>query len=166
MFRKQNKYTEEWELYEKGKEYHHAIGLYDHVNTNERFYRGDQWEGVQSGGLPTPVFNLFRRIIDFFVSTVQSGAVKLRFSAETPSASEEARDSDMTDKLGRIVDFRWDKQKMDTLLANALRDAAVTGDAVCYTYWDPAVKTGQAFTGDFVSVLVDNTNVFFGNPNS
>ena len=72
MFRKNNHYTEEWELYEKGKEYHHSIGLYDNVNTNERFYRGDQWEGVQSGGLPTPVFNLFRRIIDFFVSTVLS----------------------------------------------------------------------------------------------
>lgn len=165
MFRKNNKYTEEWELYEKGKEYHHSIGLYDHVNTNERFYRGDQWEGVQSGGLPTPVFNLFRRIIDFFVSTVQSGAVKMRFSAETPTASGEST-SDITDKLCRIVDFRWDKQKMDTLLSNALRDAAVTGDAVCYTYWDPAVRTGQAYTGDFVSVLVDNTNVFFGNPNS
>ncbi|MBQ3003510.1 MAG: hypothetical protein IJD82_07245, partial [Clostridia bacterium] len=90
MFRKNNHYTEEWELYEKGKEYHHSIGLYDNVNTNERFYRGDQWEGVQSGGLPTPVFNLFRRIIDFFVSTVQSGAVKMRFSAETPSASGES----------------------------------------------------------------------------
>lgn len=166
MFRKQNNYTEEWELYEKGKEYHHSIGLYDNVNTNERFYRGDQWEGVQSGGLPTPVFNLFRRIIDFFVSTVQSGAVRMRFAAETPAAAGAESASDITDKLNRIADFRWDKQKMDTLLANALRDAAVTGDAVCYTYWDPAVKTGQAFTGDFVSVLVDNTNVFFGNPNS
>ena len=167
MFRKQNKFTEEWELYEKGKEYHHSIGLYDRVNTNERFYRGDQWEGVQSNGLPTPVFNLFRRIIDFFVSTVQSGAVKMRFSADSPTAGKEGKsESEMTERLNRIVDFRWDKQKMDTLLANALRDAAVTGDAVCYTYWDPAVRTGQAYTGDFVSVLVDNTNVFFGNPNS
>lgn len=167
MFRKQKNYTEEWQLYEKGKEYHYSIGLYDNVNTNERFYRGDQWEGVQSGGLPTPVFNLFRRIIDFFVSTVQSGAVKMRFTAETPTASGDGNaESETTDKLCRIVDFRWDRQKMDTLLANALRDAAVTGDAVCYTYWDPAVRTGQAYTGDFVSVLVDNTNVFFGNPNS
>ena len=51
MFRKQKPYTEEWQLYEQGKEYHYSIGLYDKVNTNERFYRGDQWEGVQSGGL-------------------------------------------------------------------------------------------------------------------
>lgn len=167
MFRKQKTFTEEWQLYEKGKEYHHSIGLYDHVNTNERFYRGDQWEGVQSGGLPTPVFNIFRRIIDFFTSTVLSGAVRLRFSSETPVSSASGKsEADTTEKLNRIADFRWDKQKMNALLANALRDAAITGDAVCYTYWDPSVRTGQPYTGDFVSLLVDNTNVFFGNPNS
>ena len=167
MFRKQKPYTEEWQLYEKGKEYHYSIGLYDKVNTNERFYRGDQWDGIQAGGLPTPVFNIFRRIIDFFTSSVLAGAVKLRFSSEMPAADQNGKTaSDTTEKLNRIADFRWDKQKMDTLLANALRDAAITGDAVCYTYWDPSVRTGQPYTGDFVSVLVDNTNVFFGNPNS
>ena len=167
MFRKQKPFTEEWQLYEKGKEYHYSIGLYDKVNTNERFYRGDQWEGIQAGGLPTPVFNIFRRIIDFFTSSVLSGAVKLRYGAEMPTRSKSGQtESDTMEKLNRIAEFRWDKQKMDTLLANALRDAAVSGDAVCYTYWDPAVPTGQAYTGDFVSVLMDNTNVFFGNPNS
>ena len=167
MFRKQKPYTEEWQLYEQGKEYHYSIGLYDKVNTNERFYRGDQWEGVQSGGLPTPVFNIFRRIIDFFTSSVLAGAVKLRFSADTPGETRDGKaETRATEKLNRIADFRWDKQKMDALLASALRDAAITGDAVCYTYWDPSVRTGQPYTGDFVSVLVDNTNVFFGNPNS
>ncbi len=169
MFRKQQPYTEEWELYEKGKEYHYSIGLYDHVNTNERFYRGDQWEGVRSGGLPTPVFNLFRRIIDYFVSTVMSGSVSMRYSLESPpkeTVSELAQRAETTDKLNRIAEFRWETQKMDTMMANALREAAITGDAVCYTYWDPSVRTGQPYTGDFVSVLVDNTNVFFGNPNS
>ena len=167
MFRKQKPYTEEWQLYEQGKEYHYSIGLYDKVNTNERFYRGDQWEGIQSGGLPTPVFNIFRRIIDFFTSSVLAGAVKLRFSADTPGETRDGKaESRTTEKLNRIADFRWDKQKMDALLASALRDAAITGDAVCYTYWDPSVRTGQPYTGDFVSVLVDNTNVFFGNPNS
>ena len=31
---------------------------------------------------------------------------------------------------------------------------------------NPTIKTGQSFTGDFRTVLLDNTNVFFGNPNS
>lgn len=164
MFKKKSPCTEEWQLYEQGKEYHYSIGLYDRVNTNERFYRGDQWDGVQSGGLPTPVFNLFRRIIDYFTSTVLSGAVRMRFTPDMPSGDPVA-DADAADRLNQITDYRWEKQKMDTLLANALRDAAISGDAVCYTYWDPTVKTGQAYTGDFVSTLIDNTNVFFGDPN-
>lgn len=168
MFNKKTPCTEEWQLYEQGKEYHHSIGLYHRVNTNERFYRGDQWDGVQSGGLPTPVFNLFRRIIDYFTSTVLSGAVRMRFSPDMPSGNaEKAAEAaaDAAEKLNKITEYRWEKQKMDALLANALRDAAVSGDAICYTYWDPSVRTGQAYTGDFVSTLIDNTNVFFGDPN-
>lgn len=164
MFRKKEAYTEEWKLYEQGREYHHSIGLYDRVNENERFYRGDQWEGVQSGGLPTPVFNLFRRIIDYFTSTVLSSAVRMRYSPEYPIGSAET-ETRIIDRLNRLVESRWEKQKMDNLLASALHDAAISGDAVCYTYWDPSVSTGQPYTGDFVSVLIDNTNVFFGNPN-
>ncbi len=163
---RQKSFTEEWKLYEKGKEYHDSIGLYEHVNLNERFYRGDQWNGVPSGGLPTPVFNLFRRIIDYFISTVLSGAVQMRFTSDSPSTLGGRSGEEAAEMLNRITEYRWEKQKMDTLIAAALRDAAITGDAVCYTYWDPAVRTGQAYTGDFVSVLVDNTNVFFGNPNS
>lgn len=169
MFHKKTPCTEEWQLYEQGKEYHHSIGLYDRVNTNERFYRGDQWEGVQSGGLPTPVFNLFRRIIDYFTSTVLSGAVRMHFTPDMPSGNPQTaagcNAADAAEKLTKLTEYRWERQKMDVLLANALRDAAVSGDAVCYTYWDPSVRTGQAYTGDFTSVLIDNTNVFFGDPN-
>ncbi len=168
MFHRETTCTEDWKLYEQGKNYHYAIGLYDRVNANERFYRGEQWEGVQSGGLPTPVFNLFRRIIDYFTSTVLSGAVRMRFTPDMPSGdpAEAAKAAQSAEKLNRITAYRWEKQKMDALLADALREAAISGDAVCYTYWDPAVRTGQAYTGDFVSTLVDNTNVFFGDPNT
>jgi len=69
-------------------------------------------------------------------------------------------------KLNDIALHRWKKLYMDDLLSDALYDAAITGDAVAYTFWDPTIKTGQSFTGDFRTVLLDNTNVFFGNPNS
>lgn len=166
MFHKKTPCTEEWQLYEQGKEYNHSIGLYNRVNTNERFYRGDQWDGVQSGGLPTPVFNLFRRIIDYFTSTVLSGEVRVHFTPDVPCGTAAGNDAaDAAEKLNRIASYRWERQKMDAMLANALRDAAVSGDAICYTYWDPSVRTGQAYTGDFVTTLIDNTNVFFGDPN-
>ncbi len=167
--RNKQSFTEEWELYEKGKEYNYSINLYDTVNTNERFFRGDQWDNLNSGGLPTPVFNIFKRIIGYFTSSIMQTPVKMRFSFASPCSSigfsEEEADT-ASEKLNRIADMRWEKNKMNDLLASSLTDAAVSGDAICYTYWDSEIKTGQPFTGDFVSVLLDNTNVFFGDPNS
>lgn len=168
--RKERLYTEEWRLYEKGKEYNYSLDLYDTVNTNERFYRGDQWNSVDSGGLPTPVFNIFKRIIDHFTSTIMQSAVAMRYSFASPYGSgtkiSEDEAADICDTINKIICLRREKMKFDKLLSDSLTDAAISGDAICYTYWDPAVKTGQPFTGDFVSVLADNTNVFFGNPNS
>ena len=68
--KKKNQCTEDWLLFEKGKEYNHSIDLYSTVNRNERFYRGDQWTGVDSGGLPKPVFNIFKRIIGYYISSI------------------------------------------------------------------------------------------------
>lgn len=166
-FKKQKAYTEEWALYEKGKEYNRSIGLYDEVDTNERFYRGDQWTGVAASGLPTPVFNFFKRIIDYYISNIASSAVKMRFryTSPLPKLTPE-EEKNINEALKNVAENRWEKLKMDTLVSDSLYDAAVTGDAFAYTYWDPNIKTGQAYTGDFKTVLIDNTNVFFGNPNS
>ncbi len=161
-------FTEEWELYERGKEYNESLGLYEKVNLNERFYRGDQWDGASSGGLPTPVFNIFRRIINYFTSSIMQTPIKMRYSFSAPVLRGFTKEelADAGKRLNAIADMRWEKNKMNDLLADALTDAAVSGDAVCYTYWDSDIKTGQAFKGDFVSLLIDNTNVFFGDPNS
>ena len=162
-------FTEEWELYEKGKEYNYSINLYETVNTNERFYRGDQWDNLNAGGLPTPVFNIFKRIIGFFTSSIMQTPIKMRYSFTSPLGGVglgEDEASAASEKLNKIASLRWEQSKMNDLLASSLTDAAISGDAVCYTYWDPDIKTGQPFKGDFKSVLIDNTNVFFGDPNS
>ena len=167
--KRQLPFTEEWQLYKKGKEYNYSINLYENVNNNTRFFQGDQGEGVNTGGLPTPVFNIFKRIINYYTSTIMQSAVGMRYSFASPyGKGTEISEKDAFDTcelLNGIIDMRMEKMKFDKLLSDSLTDAAITGDAVCYTYWDPSVKTGQPFTGDFVSVLVDNTNVFFGNPN-
>lgn len=166
---KKEQFTKEWELYEKGKEYNYSIDLYNKVATNERFYRGDQWEGVNSNGLPKPIFNFFKRIINYYTSNLLSSSVSMRFSYASPFGSkneistEDA--SSYADLLNGICRMRWEKLKMDSLLLDALSDGAISGDAIAYTYWDKNVKTGQPYSGDFKTVLVDNTNVFFGDPN-
>ena len=62
--------TTAWERYEAGRDYKRRIGLYSDVRRNERFYRGDQWRGVDSADLPKPVFNIIKRITDYMISSV------------------------------------------------------------------------------------------------
>ncbi len=171
MFKtKKKECTEDWELFEKGRDYNYALDLYATVNRNERFYRGNQWEDVDSGGLPKPVFNVFKRVIGYYVSNVMQNKTSIRFNYASPFGNKTGISKEdaisVTDCLNKIIEAKANKLKLNSLLSDALTDAALSGDAVAYTYWDPSVKTGQPFKGDFKTVLVDNTNVFFGNPNS
>ncbi len=162
--------TEDFALLEKGREYNRQIGLYDTVNRNERFYRGDQWNGVESGDLPTPVFNLFKRVINYFISTIMSQKMSLHFSAEGVGylydKAKRKKIDDACQLLTRYINYRFEKDKIDQLLTQGLQDAAVTGDLFLYVYWDPNRRTAQGFSGDFVTSLIDGTQVFFGDVNS
>ena len=92
--KQKEQYTEEWELYEKGKEYNYSLDLYNKVASNERFYRGDQWEGINSNGLPKPTFNIFKRIINYYTSNLLSSSVSMRFSYASPFGSGNAISAD------------------------------------------------------------------------
>lgn len=162
--------TEDWRLFEIGRDYNRSIGLYDKVNRNERFYRGEQWQGVEAGDLPTPVFNLFKRVINYFISSIMSEKLSLHYSAEGIACLYDEKKQKEIDAacelLTNYANYRFEKDKLDLILTNGLLDAAVTGDMFAYVWWDPDRKTAQGYTGDFVTSLVDSTNVFFGDVNS
>ena len=167
---RKNAVTEDFELLEQGRAYNRQIGLYDTVNRNERFYRGDQWQGVEKGDLPTPVFNLFKRVINYFISNIASQKLSLHFSAEGAfDFAEKGKRREIEEAcrfLTRYINYRFERDKVDQLLTEGLQDAAITGDMVLYVYWDSKKKTVQGYTGDFVTGLVDSTQVFFGDVNS
>lgn len=166
--------TDEWELYAKSKDYKQNIGLYDTADTNERMFAGDQWYGVKSNGLPTPVFNIFKRVINYFISAIMSQAVKMQFIpeniADDPTNPEDQELAAAAGLMSKYSETLWEKLKMDSRLREALLDAAISGDMDGYTYWNPNIKTGQTvegveIMGDIDFELVDNVNVHFGNPN-
>lgn len=159
-----------WRQFEAGRDYNSRIGLYETIAQNERFYRGDQWHSVNSGLLPTPVFNIVRRIVDYMASQISSDNISLIYSDENmPFLSgddERARVSAAVALLNRNAACRWEKCRMDRLIRQILLDAAITGDGILFTYWDPSIRTGQAFTGDFVTMPLDSTNLFVSDVNS
>ena len=155
-----------WGEYEKGIAFKQQLDLFETVRVNEDFYVGKQWEGVQSNGLPTPVFNFIKRIILYLVASSATDNLKMNAS---PLAAREQEQAD-TERLCRVVNAQFEelfeRSKLGTLIRQFMRAAAVDGDACLYAWFDPDAETGQAARGTIRTELLENTRVIFGNPNS
>lgn len=159
-------HEEIWKRFEKGYAFNENIGLYDQVTVNENFFIGNQWEGVEANGLPTPTYNMFKRVINFQVSTITSDNLVLR-AIPMPSTSKlTMRD---LEKIADIVSQQFAAiVKRNRLVAKNrefLRNAAVCGDGCMHFYFDPTIENGQDVKGEIVAEIIDNLRVMFGNPN-
>lgn len=166
---KQADNTVEWQQYLDGQDYNNRINLYENVNKNERFYAGDQWNGVVANGLPTPVFNIFKRIINYFIASILSQNIAVQFTPETvgdePQNPEEEAMKEASELITQYSETLFEKLKMNQKTRQWLLDAALSGDACAYSYWDAYTDTGQDMKGDICVEEIDSVNIMFGNPN-
>lgn len=155
-----------WKRFDKGHEFNENIGLYDQVTVNENFFIGNQWEGIEAKGLPTPTYNMFKRVVNFQVSTITSDNLVIR-AIPMPSTSKIPMKE--LERIAEIVSQQFAAiVKRNRLVAKNrefLRNAAVTGDGCLHFYFDPTIENGQDVKGEIVAEVVDNLRVMFGNPN-
>lgn len=154
--------TTAWKLYEKGLQYNNSINLNDTVRTNENFFIGKQWEGVQANGLPTPVFNILKRVCCFVVATISSDNIKVTAS---PMAASPATNTliEPIRIVNEELDALTERNNVPSLMREFARNAAVDGDGCLFTYWDSEEETGQDKKGAVKTEVVENTRVHFGN---
>ena len=142
------------------------IGLYDTVKVNEDFFIGNQWEGVQSGGLPTPTFNFLKRVVLFQVSTITSDNLAMQASPLPGVGTFPAK---KMEQICEIINRQYaaiiEQNHVVAKLRQFMRNAAVDGDGCIYTYFDPDIENGQNVKGEIVVEVIENTRVHFGNPN-
>ena len=152
--------------YDAAIKFNNGIDLYDCVQTNENFFIGKQWEGVQANGLPTPVFNFLKRVVLFSVANVSTDNLKLH-AKPLPSSSKLGEE--VLDTLTKILNDQFvsifEHNKMGSCIREFCRNAAVDADGCMYAYWDPDVETGQDAKGAIRTEVLMNTQVLFGNPN-
>lgn len=152
--------------FEKGYGFNSQIGLYDQVSVNENFFIGNQWEGVEANGLPTPTYNMFKRVINFQVSTITSDNLVIRALPMPSTSSMTMRE---LERISEIVSQQFAAiVKRNRIVAKNrefLRNAAVTGDGCMHFYFDPTIENGQDVKGEIVAEIIDNLRVMFGNPN-
>ncbi len=153
-----------WRAYEAGKDYKRRIGLYETVRRNERFYRGDQWQGEPAGELPRPVFNLVRRITDHLVCATYPGDVGIRYfdaALPFPTDAEREKHAALLKKLERYASRGWKTRRMEATARGALLDAAISGDGIFYCWWESEKRGGSIHTD-----RLDSTNLFVADVNS
>ncbi|MCK9479002.1 MAG: hypothetical protein M0R40_05815 [Firmicutes bacterium] len=147
--------TNEWALYQRGVNYKNQIGLYQTVQDNNKFFQGEQWQGVENEGLPTPVFNIIKPVVRYKVSTVMQNDVKVIYSCGNSDAPNYQQLEEFAEILTKHSAIMWEKLKMDFLNENVLKDAAIQGDGICHFFWDDGIK----------AELIDNTNLYVANQN-
>lgn len=168
MARKQKIPTREEILkrYEKGYGFNQAIGLYDQVKVNEDFFVGNQWVGVESNGLPTPTYNMFKRVINFQVSTITSDNMAIQVTGMPSTSGYTAKQLErFCEVINHQIAAIMERNKIVAKNREFLRNAAVTGDGCMHFYFDPSVENGQMVKGEIQAEVLDNLRVMFGNPN-
>ena len=145
-----------WNEYLKGEQYHQSIGLHETVKRNERFYNGEQWEGINAPDLEKPVINIFKRAVTYLGSQIISNDVGINLEPFEGSAKDSGECRVLTEQVNRIVELTKAKSKNRELI----RDAAVTGDGAIYAYFDP--EKGKY--GEVELEVIDNEKVIFRNP--
>lgn len=153
-----------WKLYERGLDFNASINLEDTVRVNENFFVGKQWEGVVSNGLPTPVFNILKRVCCFVVATITSDNIKVNASPLTATPDTQSLVEPVR-IINEELDSLTELNNIPSLMREFARNAAVDGDGCLYTWWDPDAETGQDSKGCIRTEVVENLRVHFGNPN-
>lgn len=152
--------------FEKGYSFNQNINLYDQVKVNEDFYIGNQWVGVQSNGLPTPTYNIFKQVINFHVATITSDNMAIQTTPLPSTSSYTARE---LERICEIINHQiasiMENNNIVTKNREFLRNAAVAGSGCIHYYFDPSVDNGQMVKGEIKAEVLDSIRVLFGNPN-
>lgn len=146
--------------YQAGTDYNNSIGLYDTVRQNERFYVGNQWEGLNAPDLDKPVLNFLKRVCSFIVAMLVSDDIAVEL---TPFKHTEKTDKQAT-VMAREIERVIERTKTKTLTRDMLRNCVVDGDGCFYWYYDSTKPAPQQVKGEIALELIDNTKVLFGNP--
>ncbi len=150
-----------WRMYQDCRSFNDGISLDETVATNENFFIGKQWEGVNANGLPTPVFNILKRDVSFVVSSITSDNISVKVQPFRTKLLQD-RYGNLGEVINKELEKIFERENLTGLIRELARDGAVRGDGCLFTYWDP----GRNGRGSIRTEVVENTRVYFGNPNS
>ena len=154
------KETDLWQLYDKGVNYNRTVNLYENTNKCFRFYNGDQWNELKSGGIEPVTYPIVETIVNHKVSTINQNEWAIHYSSDNFDNLEN-RDvfKQACDLLNKRVARVWEKDAMDYKIRKMSTDAAVVGEGIIYVDYDEA-------NDNPINEILNNTDICYGNENS
>lgn len=121
-------------------------GISEDTDKAYRFFEGNQWQGLESGGEDLPVYNFIAPIIRYKTAMIAMNNISMSFSApiSTPHMQH------VCAALSKLCAQTWERLKMDSVCWDAVKAALISGDSYIYFY-----------DGDGKNQLIDRTDIFF-----
>ena len=103
-----------YEEYLAAKQYNASIELDERVKNYENFFIGKQWEGVNAPDMDKPVFNILKRVINYFIAMLASDSVGV--SIKTFNRREDSRRSCLlyTSEISRRTKHSKNRRKRES----------------------------------------------------
>lgn len=143
--------TEAWKLYEKGRDHHNTINLYQDTEMAHRFYQGDQWYGLECGGEKMPFYNIIRPTVNYRAASVAMNNMQIVYSPWDADISMEQVCSILNDLAAK----QWERTKMDQVAWELIKEACISGESYLWLY-DMGRKTK----------VIQTTDIYFGDETS
>lgn len=151
--------TSTWQRYENGIKFKTKIGLYEQVKENYNYYIGEQWGDTQSEGLPTPVFNIIKPVINYKVSQIFDKPAVVVYKSINNRDKEYPLFEEIANKLTDYAEILFELLKVEKKNKQMVIEGGITGNGIQHLYQNLE-------TGEVVSELIDITNLYAGNPYS
>jgi hypothetical protein len=132
--------TEIWRLFELGREHHSSAGLYETTERAHRFFEGEQWSGLESGGELLPMYNFIAPTCEYKIAMVAMKSLGIEFS--------QVEGAEVLSGMAREL---WEATEMDKIMWEVVKEACIAGDGWLFFY--------DRFFG---AQTVDNVNIYLG----
>ena len=151
-----------WSEYTHLQEYLTRNNVYETVKINENFYDGKQWEGVKAENMPKPVFNFMKRTGKYMIATLASNDISVSITPFSENPDDIKKFKPISDEVKKVIE----RAKLKEASRVIIRNGFVDGSGFMMQSFDADYETGQPLKGCIENTIINNTNVYFGNPHS
>lgn len=154
--------TDVWNEYVEIQEYCTQHHLYETVKQNEDFYDGRQWEGVDAPDMIKPTINVLQRIGKYQIATLSTNDVSVSMLPVSDAQSDIEAVKILANEIENVIEQAKIKESSRLMIRNSF----VSGASYVLQTFNPDFDTKQDMKGCIENEIIDNTNMYFGNPYS